>query len=267
MYQARFNNNASTRRSVSKQRGVIMLDIIIGSVVGLIILSAAIKVYIDTIKANAETLISSKLNQEVNAILLLVSTDVRRAGFWAADPKINTPQNDLKNNPFTEGFNDISVSAKTGEANNSCVIYSYDLNKDKVIGVDNGGLMNPPFDTAPYNNLNVEQFGFRLNNGNLEMRQGLALGDTDVGCDNGIWTRVNNNSVSISNFELLLSAPCYKLDPLDPTPSACVSGLPGQVIRNLEINITVSLSNNVASHKSGHTYVNIRNDKFIASYP
>jgi len=244
-----------------------MLDIIIGAFIGLIILSAAIKVYVDNLKASGESLKSSKLNQEVNAILQLVTSDVRRAGFWAADPASTLPLDDLKSNPFTSGFNDLIVSEKTGEAANSCVLYSYDLNKNKLIGVDNGGILNPPFDTSPYDNSNVEQFGFRLNAGNLEMRQGLAPGDTDVSCDNGTWIKVNSGVVNISQFQLQPVEPCFKLDPLDPTPSPCVSGAPGQVVRSLGINITVSLSNDIVSTKSGHAYIKIRNDKYIAMYP
>jgi len=260
-------HQATYRRTRAKQRGLLMLDFIIGAVIGLIVLGAAVSVYIENIKASAETLKSSKLNQEVNAILHLLSTDIQRAGFYAADPASTLPSDNLLSNPFTSGFNDIHVSAKTGELANTCILYSYDLNKNKSIGVSNGSVPNAPLNAPPYDQSNIEQFGFRLNNGVLEMRQGLALGDIDVSCDNGVWTPVHNNLVTITNLTLILNQTCYKIAPYNTSITYCATGDPGQISRDLRINITVALSNDIASTKSGHTFLKIRNDKFVASFP
>jgi len=252
---------------LARQRGLIMIDILIGAVIGLIVLGAAIKVYVDILNANNTSLKSSKLNQEVNAIALLIGRDVRRAGYWAAIPN----KDDLTKNPFTNDINDLAVSNKTGQAAESCVLYSYDLNKDKLVGVGNNGVApTAPLDGIEYNSVNLEQFGFRLNGGNLEMRQGLALGDTDVTCDNGSWVTVNSDAVNISEFKITPNFTCYSVnrlykDPLDPTP-LCQPAIQdvGQVVRGLLIHVKANLKNSRGDEKSVDAMVKIRNDKYIA---
>jgi len=247
-----------------------MIDVLIGAVVGLIILGAAIKIYVDNINASSGSLQSAKLNQEVNAILHLITQDVRRAGYWGADPRFD----DLAANPFTQGFNNIVVANMTGEDPNSCLTYSYDLNEDKLIGVGTlGGPLNAPFTDAKYTSGALEQFGFRLNNGNLELRQGLAAGDTVIGCNNGVWTRVNSDIIQVSQFTLALENTCYSLknlyvNPGDPTPY-CTPAVKdvGQEIRALKITLTAQLNNNTGTSKNASAYVKIRNDRYVANVP
>jgi len=261
MYHGSKISCVPSRHALSKQRGVILFNVLIGSFIGLLVLSAAIKVYIDNIKASGESLKSSKLNQEVNAILHLITRDVRRAGYWGANPSVDN----LAQNPFFSGFNDLTVSFKSGQAADSCVTYSYDLNKDMAIGVtSSAAVVGAPFDATPYNSANLEQFGFRLNGTSLEMRQGLSPGDIDVSCNSGTWLKVNSNIVDITNFNLLLQAPCYSTNNLG---AACVSGDSGQYVRSLRISITAALRNDSTTSKSASAFVKIRNDKYVALVP
>lgn len=238
------------------QRGFVMLDVMIGAFIGLIIVAAATKIYVENVKANNESLMSSKLNQELNAILYLVLRDVRRAGFYGADPTLD----DFSQNPFTTGFNDLTVSQKTGEAAGSCVLYSYDRNADGRIGVSPGVAVAAPFDSAPYNIANVEQYGFRLNAGNLEKREGLAPGDIDVSCDNGVWTRVNSNVVNITAINFDLASDCFNVAISGP----CFVSDPAQIIRSMTLSLSASMPN---SSRSAAAFTKIRNDKYVASYP
>jgi len=263
MYCATTLNRDTAHALPAKQRGIVVLDILIGAFVGLIVLGAAIKVYVDNITASSETLKSAKLNQEVNAVLQLISRDVTRAGYYGANPLLD----DLSLNPFWNGFNDVHVSNKTGEPNFSCVLYSYDLNKNMAIGVSVGGTPAAPFDSSPYDTVNVEQFGFRQNGNDLEMRQGLAPGDTDVTCDNGTWIKVNSNIVNISSFLVTLNSTCYNLTTFDHIAGNCASGNASQYVRSLDITVAAQLSNDPLATKTASIYSKIRNDKFVALEP
>jgi len=80
-------------------------------------------VFLNILRSSSDTLHSLKLNQEMRAVMALMVSDIRRAGYWgeAADATGSAAYD----NPFT---------TRTGVAhdihvhdNGACVMYSYDL--------------------------------------------------------------------------------------------------------------------------------------------
>lgn len=235
----------------------------ISLVIGLIITGGIINIYVTSVKGNTDNLRISMLNQELRSMLHLVDRDIRRAGFWAAVPG----SDDLSADPFMSDSNDLNVSEKSGEAINSCITYSYDLDKDKLVDVGSSAT-TAPFNAIPYDTGSMEQFGFRVNGTSVEMRTGLASpSESTFNCDSGTWTNLSDSNTEITALTFNLttqylnvtnSAVCSPA-----TTNCCTSGQACQLIRDVNINITGRLANDTNVVKTVTALTRIRNDKYM----
>ena len=249
--------------TVKKQQGLTLVELMISLVIGLIITGGVLNIYVTSIKGNTDNLRISMLNQELRSMLHLIDHDIRRAGFWAAVPRTD----DLSIDPFMSSPNDLNISAKAGEAVNSCITYSYDLDKDKLVDVGNSAT-SAPFNAAPYDTGNMEQFGFRVNGTSLEMRTGLASPvESTFNCDSGAWTSVSDNNTEITALTFTLTTQYLNVTngaSCSPTTTnCCTSGQACQMIRDVNINITGRLANDTNVIKTVTTTTRIRNDKYV----
>ena len=190
----------STSLSPARQKGLTLIELMVGLIVGLIVIGGVMTVYLAVISSSGATLKSSKLNLEMGAVMSVMTNDIRRAGIWS-----NDGSGELDQNPFSKVSS--SPNAKDGTAlevhdsmaddNNqvetvnsagnlddiyrpngsgSCIVYAYDSQGDGSVG-DN------------------DLFGFRLNNGAVEMREeGDESGDRNS-CTNGTWAAMNDTNV------------------------------------------------------------------------
>ena len=152
-----------------KQRGASLVELMVAMALGITSLAAVTSLVGYGIGMNAKLLANSRLNEEVNAIGQLLIRDIKRAGYTAdtiamvSDP-VASP---------SLFANSIAVSEYPGEDANSCLIFSYDRNSNGVI------------DTVGTN----ENFGYRLNNGAIEIRIGGAA------CTATGWQNLSDTSV------------------------------------------------------------------------
>jgi len=245
------------------QRGFTLVELMVGLAIGLLITSGVLSFYISSMRANRENLELSMLNQELNSMLLLIEHDVRRAGFWAGIPGTD----DMSTNPFMANSNDVTISEKTGEPAGSCVLYSYDLNKNKQIGVGSAATA-APFNAPPYDLANVEQFGIRWVGNTVQMRTGLALpSEVSLDCDSGAWANLSDKNTEITNLKFTLNtqyldvsagATCTTIN-----TNCCVSGHACQLIRNVSVEISGRLVHDPSIAKSVSALTRIRNDKYM----
>ncbi len=140
----------------SAQRGFSLTELMIGSALGLFVIAGALQLYAANVRAAADTLRVSRLNQELRAALQLLGNELRRAGYWAGEPGIDPHAG----NPFQSAANDIRIGRLDGETTASCLLYAYDRNGDKRVGIGPSGLPGPHESAA-----NLEQFGVRLRAG------------------------------------------------------------------------------------------------------
>jgi type IV pilus assembly protein PilW len=66
----------------SRQRGVSIVELLVGVVVGLIVVTGAIKMVGDTLASNRRLLLETRVNQDLRAAADLIVRDIRRAGYW-----------------------------------------------------------------------------------------------------------------------------------------------------------------------------------------
>ena len=157
----------------------------VGSVVGMIVVSAAITVYLTTVSTNASVLREIKLNQEVRTIMSIMVSDLRRAGYWNGAAAGNI------NNPFT--VRDAATPANDTDItilnNGTCVLYTYDATYQ---GTNDAGSADATGDPG------TDYFGFRLNGSDIQMRSG---GANTSDCTDGNWQTLNDdNTISIDTL-------------------------------------------------------------------
>jgi len=181
---------------IKKQAGMSLIELMIGMLVGLFIVGGVVSVYIAVAASSGDTLKLSRLNQEMSAIMNVMSNDIRRAGYWS-DAAGSQPQE----NPFAQydtTANDDSTALEVRDASanvfisdtasGTCIIYSYDTDEDDSLDTD-------------------DRLGFRWQGaGNaLEMRTGGTTADSCADAD-GTWVAVNNtNSITVTGLTFNLA--------------------------------------------------------------
>ena len=74
---------AFPKRSRS-QRGLSIIELMVGVAVGMFIIGGAIKLFVDMFGNNRRLLVETRVNQDLRAAADIVARDVRRAGYWQA---------------------------------------------------------------------------------------------------------------------------------------------------------------------------------------
>jgi prepilin peptidase dependent protein B len=162
------------------QKGLTLIELMIGLLVGAIVVAGAISVFSGSVKNSTDNINLTRLNQDLRAMMDIMARDIRRAGFVTSDPDTN--MNSVLNNPFFSATTDIAVY-DPGPVNGSCIVYSYNRDNDSPVVVDTN---------AP-----VERSGFRLDSvdKNLEMRKS---GTTNTNCPDDEFENITEPEVEIT---------------------------------------------------------------------
>ncbi|WP_303907626.1 PilW family protein [Thiohalomonas denitrificans] len=145
------------------QLGLSLVELMIGLAVGLIVTAAVTSVYIMTIKSNSETLKAANLSQQLRSVAMVITSDVRRAGYWyGAKPDAH--------NPFTVTGTNLNILD-----GGKCILYTYDRNADGSV------------DSSEY-------FGFKKNGDEVWMKQS---GANTTDCTDGNWQGVTDDGTVI----------------------------------------------------------------------
>lgn len=167
--------------TLRRQRGVSLLELMIGITVGLLVLASSLVIYLSGSRGATDSLRVSRFNQNVREIVNIMSADIRRAGYTA----VNTAGT---NNIFTAAANNVVISG-------SCILYAYDATfLGGAVGVADAG---------------VDFFGFRLNNNTVQMLSPAAgVASTAAGActTDGNWVNLtdpNEITVTTLNFDTI----------------------------------------------------------------
>ena len=176
------------------EQGFTLIELLISVTIALIISAAIFGIYANSAGTSAAMLKSSKLNQELYSLMLVMSNDIRRAGYWANPAADMDYFEKPQGNPFSLDGTELSLIASTDnyvtnqlKAANSadeaqCVLYAFDQDEDGTLSKE-------------------EIFGFRLKDDAVEMRIGWDGYDaTDPALS------VINNNCSLGNWEAVTDA-------------------------------------------------------------
>ncbi len=232
-----------------RQTGFSLTELMVGSTVALIVLSGAIQLYTINIRASNDSLQLSRLSHDTRSMLSIMERELLRSGYWSFSPEHTL----IQGNPFTQQKAYLTIDAKAEEADNSCILYSYDRYQDGLIGVGGSGHL-----TASTTRDNVEQFGFRLNDGRLQMRQSGA----NFSCNSGRWQTMNEESILIDTLHFERHTHCTHAQ---KPASDCSDDEPGWLHTRIDIRLSASLASTPNIQQTQSTSVDIRNDQWLAN--
>ena len=156
----------------TRNRGFTLIELMVSLVLGLIVVGGVMGVFMSTYQANAQNIKSVRLNEEMRAVMSLMTRDIRRAGVrdLAWQPSLlGTP------NLFANNVNWV-VSRYDGTVpTNSCVLFAYDSNGNDVI--------DPTLD----------RIGYRLRKeGAL---QSVEMRRNNTACNGANWEKVTDENI------------------------------------------------------------------------
>ena len=258
------------------QRGLTFVEVLVGLAVGAIVIGGSLVVYTSSVQSSTATLRSSRLNQEIAGLMLVIANDIRRAGFWE-----NATAGTYQLNPFSQpnatallvrdDMTADTVQPPTGQG--TCITYSYDAT---YLPGNTPGVVD-----------STDLFGFRLNGSVVQMRQSgtvdgaSCVGGTCSSCVNGIWANVTDANlieVTALNFDLSGSECLNASEPDllddnadgavdDDTEYDCYAVIPtvgsGDATaesREVRVTVTARLANDVATQATVTQTVTVRND-------
>ncbi len=205
--------------------GFTLIELLVATLVSLILIAGVVSLMVRVAASGAEAVRDSRLNQQLRTVLNRMSGDLERSGYinWRGawdrcldpDSADGMPDDangdgrvdmvDLRQCLFraADAFGPVRLYAfpVAGDAGSGapgacdsdcdCVLFAYDLNGDGRVGGDR-----------------FERFGFRWNDGAVEMR---TAGD-EHRCDTGIWQDMTDGNVRITRLAFDLT--------YDSTPNA-----------------------------------------------
>ncbi len=177
---------------INGQKGFTLTELLVSTVLSLSVIGAVLVGYVATYTNTLGTLGASKLNHEMTTLMSLMSSDIRRAGYWGGLAATAAPAD----NPFNVNgqtaltvFNSMNGNLDVGpQGSGSCIVYAYDLGNDASVGGD-------------------ELFGFRLNGGVVQMRVGGTPGNAaSCASSDDDWEDLTDASlinVTVLSFDLV----------------------------------------------------------------
>lgn len=234
---------------MQKQSGFTLVEIMIALVIGLIVVAAIISMYGATAKSGSDTIKSSRLNHDLEAVMALMINDIKRSGYWAGA----TVATDTRTNPFTAATTNIQIPAA------GCILYTYDGNGDKTVDSN-------------------EYYGFKLENNSIKIRKTGTTTDV-AGCNASTdWEEfIDGNQLTITTLQfsfvdittpsLPAKSRCLNVTTNTVTnDTACTPTASGDnLIQKRLVNIVLAgrLSSDASVKKTLNGTVEVRNNRLL----
>lgn len=234
------------KKNILVQQGLTLVELLVGIVVGLVVLSAAGGAMISYMRSYSDSQKVLNLNQNMRAVMDIMARDIRRAGYMTSQIDDLSA---LKENPFFKEMCDLRICDVAGYSG-SCISFSYDMNGDSAVtGSDNkkDGEKN-------------EVFGFRLNNKVLEIKKSGKSSCENAGSQ---YEGLSDKDISIDKLIFKING-MGGLNVDDPTKSCTVNPETKNClyVRFVSIELTASTNSEPKFQQTLVQTVKIRNDKF-----
>lgn len=164
------------------QAGLTLIELMIAILIATIVLAGVLGVVVTTLSTSRNTMLVTRLEQDLNSALLVIAQDIRRAGYWGEEAYDHA---DLTQNPFWTTTTALTSGASP--SGDQCIRYTYNFNDDNPAVVDDS-----------------EKFGFRLNDGVIEVYDNPS-GDSDWLCNassNDWYPLTDSSFMSVTTFDV-----------------------------------------------------------------
>lgn len=224
-----------SRSMARRQRGLSIVELLVGIAVGLVVVAAATIMVAAQLADNRRLLLETQIQQDLRTTADLIARDLRRAGFWYDAPRGTAAGGaalGMLPNPYA------AVAPADGAASAAELTYVY----------------AHPSRTADDNVVNDDEvYGFRLRNGVVESQLGR-----------GNWQALTD-AAALKVTRFLVTAH-QESTPL-PCPRACSPGgtpcPPVQSVRAYTIDIAGQATSDAEVRRSVRSHVRLRNDLVV----
>lgn len=171
------------------QRGFNLVELMVGMVIGLILLSGVLYVFQGSAESSINHLRSTRFIQQMRDVMDRMVSDIRRSGYMGYHYYVNAGTISF-DNPYTNSVTDV-----TTHGDSSCITYAYnydDYNETNAVSV--GAVSSWGGD---YDDDNFEVFGFKRveDDGVGVIRTRYGISGSDADCDEGSWQAVTDKEV------------------------------------------------------------------------
>jgi type IV pilus assembly protein PilW len=224
-----YMNRAISRRTAPAQRGMSLVELMVGVALGLFLVAGASTLFVSHLNNSRRLLLEARLNQDLRATADLITRDLRRAGYWgnALQGTVATGAGSTTTpNPYsavTPGVSTISYEFSRGTEDN----------------------------TLSSN----EQFAFDLNSGKIRMLTGGTPQDV-----------TDPDTMTVTAFTITPTETA--VDIRDSCAVTCTGGsCPTITVRQYDISITGQAAHDPTVTRTMQTSVRVRNDLFAGTCP
>ena len=173
------------KKSNNKQRGLGLVELMVGITIGLIVAAAASMVMVMQVKEHRRLVLNTQIQQDLRAASGLMLSDTRRSGFWATPQMaVWAPGQGVSSNPYQ-----VQSGCSVSSDGQHLLVYAYS-------GADyatTGTKPNPQLDKVQ----SAEYFGLRRSGNALQFMYGCG---SDGGAN---WQPLTDPStVSIKKFDV-----------------------------------------------------------------
>ena len=211
------------------QQGFTLIELMVGLLIGLIVLSGALYMFVITIKSSRDVLFSARLNQDLSAVTAIIVDDMRRAGGWRQLSGSTSPYDDIG-----KDFNVVSGA--------NCVLYNYDEDENSAISSD-------------------EYRGVKLNGSVLQMK---VSGNDMSSCNTGVWeTITDENFMTITEATFTDESFCLVNGTVSAAAPACPTSVGSNevsFVREVSLTIKAEVNSDTDWTKTVEESVRLRND-------
>ncbi|MBI5450615.1 MAG: hypothetical protein HY940_04585 [Gammaproteobacteria bacterium] len=181
-----------------------LIELLLGSLLGLLLLATLLNAWLQLAASSQRQLGQLRLEHELRSTVLLMTRDLRRAGYWHWQPGSAAS---LYDNPFLQPATRPRLARATvSEAADSCITFSYDLDGDGLV-----------------NDGSLELFGYRQRSGALETRSSASA----AACSSGQWQDITTAGIEITTLQFTLDTVHHAMATSSPcsTGAACVGDM------------------------------------------
>ena len=205
------------------QAGISLVELMVSMAVGLLVLAGAATFFANYVQNSRGLLLSTRLTQEIRAVTDLIARDLRRGGYWenATQGVWFSGTTGVQGNPYAA----LSVAV-----DDSQLSYNYAQDSNNILEVN-------------------ETFGFRLNNGVLQMLR------------NGAWADLTDSgTTTVTAFTLTPATRQIQI----PCINSCTGGgsacWPTMAIRQIDIVVSAQATADSSIQREIRESVRVRND-------
>lgn len=212
--------------------GFTLVELLSALAINLVLMAALFTIFLSNVNHYRASINLNRLNQQLQTTMMLMSNEIRRAGYWAnAQSDLNSPVN---NNPFMATGADITVNGS-----NNCILFTYDSDSNNSL-------------PAISSSIDDERYGFRLSGQAIQSRPYGAPFDCSTAAGN--WENVTDtNIIQITALTFTLNTSSIITGP----------GNKGLMLRSVDISLTGRLTSDNSITKTITKHIRIMNDKLL----